>query len=140
LFQENWKKKEEELNELAVETLEIPYREWMMKEKTTIRYNYAENAKRTWNMIKQMCGQATKIKREVFKEHYENNWANAPEEINLEENSKFIMQRKLVFKENETVKFLFDKEKMKDAIARKGNLSALGIDKLTYPILKYEKK
>jgi hypothetical protein len=29
-------KEEEELNELAVEMLEIPYREWMTKEKTKI--------------------------------------------------------------------------------------------------------
>jgi hypothetical protein len=28
---------------------------------------------------------------------------------------------------------------MKDAIVKKGNLSASGLDKLTYPILKYEK-
>jgi hypothetical protein len=68
-----------------------------MKEKTKIRYNYAEDAKRTWNRIKQTCGQATKIKPEVFKEHYEKNWANAPQEINIEEDSKFIIQRKLVF-------------------------------------------
>jgi hypothetical protein len=46
------------------------------------------------------------------------------------------MQRKLVFKEDEMVKFLLDKEKMKDAIAKKRNLSAPDIDKPTYPILK----
>jgi hypothetical protein len=32
---------------------------------------------------------------------------------------------------------LFDKYKMKETIQRKGNLSAPGLDKLTYPILKY---
>jgi hypothetical protein len=133
-------KAEEELNELAVKTLEIPYREWMMKEKTKIRYNYAEDAKRTWNRIKQASGQATKIKPEIFKDHYEKNWANAPQEVNIEENSKFIIQRKLVFKEDEMVKSLLDKEKRMKAIATKGNLSAPGIDKLTYPNLKYEKE
>jgi hypothetical protein len=28
---------------------------------------------------------------------------------------------------------------MKDAIVKKGNLSSSGLDKITYPILKYEK-
>jgi hypothetical protein len=34
---------------------------------------------------------------------------------------------------------LLNKKKMKEAITRKGNLSASGLDKLTYIILKYEK-
>jgi hypothetical protein len=38
------------------------------------------------------------------------------------------------------VKSLLDKEKMMRAIATKGNLSAPGIDKFIYPILKYEKE
>jgi hypothetical protein len=37
------------------------------------------------------------------------------------------------------LKELLNKAKMKDAIVKKGNLSAPGLDKLTYPILKYEK-
>jgi hypothetical protein len=51
---------EQHLEELAERTIEGPYKEWMMKEKTKIRYNFAEDAKRTWNRIKQTCGQATK--------------------------------------------------------------------------------
>jgi hypothetical protein len=112
----------------------------MMKEKTKNRYNFAEDAKRTWNRIKQTYGQATKIKSEIFKEHYEKNWSNAPKEINIEENSRFTMQRKLVMKEDEMIRFLLNRESMIKTIARKGNLSAPGIDKLTYPILKYEKE
>jgi hypothetical protein len=49
------------------------------------------------------------------------------------------MQRKLVFKEGEMLNELLNKENMKKAIVRKGNLSASGLDKLTFPILKYEK-
>jgi hypothetical protein len=49
------------------------------------------------------------------------------------------MQRKLVLKEGEKLKELLDKENMKKAIVRKDNLSVPGVDKLTYPILKYEK-
>jgi hypothetical protein len=75
-------KEEDELSELGVEVLEISSREWMAKEKTKVRYIYAEDAKRTWNRITQTCGQATKIKPKNFKEHYEKNWANAPDEIN----------------------------------------------------------
>jgi hypothetical protein len=37
------------------------------------------------------------------------------------------------------LKELLNKSKMKEAITKKGNLSAHGVDKLTYPILKYEK-
>jgi hypothetical protein len=33
---------------------------------------------------------------------------------------------------------LSNKNKMKKAITKKGNLSASGLDKLTYPIMKYE--
>jgi hypothetical protein len=120
-------KTEQELNELVVETLETPYREWMMKEKTKIRYNYAEDAKRTWNSRKQTCEQAKKIKTEIFKEHYEKNWANVPQEINIEENSMFLMQRKLVFKDDEMVKFLLDKQKMIKAIATKVTFQGQGL-------------
>jgi hypothetical protein len=112
----------------------------MMKEKTKIRYNFAEDAKRTWNRIKQTCGQATKIKPEVFKEHYEKNWSKAPEEIGIDDNSRFIIQRKLVMKDNDMISFLLNKKGMIKTIARKGNLSAPGLDKLTYPILKFEKE
>jgi hypothetical protein len=37
------------------------------------------------------------------------------------------------------MKELFNKEMLKESIMRKGNLSAPSIDKLTYPILKFEK-
>jgi hypothetical protein len=37
------------------------------------------------------------------------------------------------------MKELLDKKKIKDAITRKGNLSAQGLNQLTYPLLKYEK-
>jgi hypothetical protein len=50
------------------------------------------------------------------------------------------MQRKLVLKEDEMMIFLLNKENMNKTIVRKGNLSIPRIDKLTYPILKYEKK
>jgi hypothetical protein len=132
--------KEEELEVLAERTIEAPYKEWMAKEKTKIRYNFAEDAKRTWNRIKQTCGQATKIKPETFKEHYEKNWSNAPDEISINDNSRFILQRKLVLKDGDMQSFLLNKKEMMRTIARKGNLLAPGIDKLTYPILKFEKE
>jgi hypothetical protein len=43
---------EEEISCLAEGILEKPYSEWLAKEKTKIRYNFAEDAKRTWNKIK----------------------------------------------------------------------------------------
>jgi hypothetical protein len=38
----------------------------MFKEKLKIRYNFTEDAKITWNGIKQPVGQAMKIKKENF--------------------------------------------------------------------------
>jgi hypothetical protein len=49
------------------------------------------------------------------------------------------MQRKLVFVESDIIKELLNKEKMKKSTSMKGNLSASGLDKLTYPTLRYKK-
>jgi hypothetical protein len=73
----------------------------MAKEKTKIRYNFAEDAKRTRNQIKQGAWQATKIK---------------PKDAEIESYSDVIMPRKIVFNERELLKDLLNKEKMKKAI------------------------
>jgi hypothetical protein len=98
-----------------------------------------EDAKRICNRIKQPAGQVTKIEPEIFADHYSQNWEVAPANIIIDENSDFIMQRRLVLTENDMLKELLNKNKMKEAIIKKDNLSAPGLDKLTYPILKYEK-
>jgi bisphosphoglycerate-dependent phosphoglycerate mutase len=120
--------------------LERNYKELIAKEKTKIRYNFSENAKRTWKRLKQTTGQATKIEPEEFRSHYSKNWEEASEDINVEDCSNFLMQSKLVFVESEMIKELINKDKMKRAITMKANFSAPGLDKLTYPILKYEKE
>jgi hypothetical protein len=43
----------EEIQCTAEGIIEKPYKDWMAKEKTKIRYNFAEDAKRTRNQIKQ---------------------------------------------------------------------------------------
>jgi hypothetical protein len=63
-----------------------------------------------------------------------------PEEVDIDENSDYIINRKLVFNKNEMIQNLFGRDKMKRTITLKGNLSGSGLDKLTYPILKYEKE
>jgi hypothetical protein len=60
--------------------LKKPYKEWTAKEKSKIRYNFAEDAKRIWNRIKQTAGQATKIEREEFRKPYAKNGGKAPED------------------------------------------------------------
>jgi hypothetical protein len=65
--------REKEISCLAKGILEKPYRKWLAKEKTKIRYNFAEDAKRTWNRIKQTAGQVTTIEPEIFKDHYAKN-------------------------------------------------------------------
>jgi hypothetical protein len=42
----------EEIQCIAERIIAKPYKEWMAKEKTKIRYNLDEDAKRTWNQIK----------------------------------------------------------------------------------------
>jgi hypothetical protein len=128
-----------EIQRVAENIIRKPYQDWMYKEKTKIRYNFAEDAKRTRNRIKQPAGQAMKISPDIFAEHYSQNWEIEPARIDIDDNSDFIMQRKLVLTENDMLKELLNKKKMIEAISKKGNLSAPGLDKLTYPILKYEK-
>jgi hypothetical protein len=50
-----------EVQRLAENIISKPYQNWMYKEKTRIRHNFAEDAKRTWNRVTQPAGQATKI-------------------------------------------------------------------------------
>jgi hypothetical protein len=44
---------------------------------------------------------------------------------------------KLLLNERDIISYLTNVNKIKEVIKRKGNLSASGLDKLTYPILKY---
>jgi hypothetical protein len=80
-----------EVQSLAENIIGKTYQDWMYKEKTKIRYNFAEDAKRTWNRIKQPAGQATKIEPGVFVEHYSQNWDVRPVDIIIDDNSDFIM-------------------------------------------------
>jgi hypothetical protein len=127
-----------EIQSLAENIISKLYQDWMYKEKTKIRQNFGEDAKRTWNHIKQTAGQATKIEPGIFADHYSQNWEIKPTDIVIDDNSDFIMQMKLDLTENEMLMELLDKNKMREAITKKDNLSAPGLDKLTYPILKYE--
>jgi hypothetical protein len=68
----------------------------MYIEKTKIRCNFHEDAKRIWNRVKQSAGQATKITPNVFADHYSQNWEVEPVQIRIDEFSDFIMKRKLV--------------------------------------------
>jgi hypothetical protein len=108
-----------EVQRLAKNIISKPYKDWMYKEKTKIRYYIAEDAKRTWNRIKQPAGHATKIPPDVFADHYSQNWEIQPAKIRIDECSDFIMQRKLVLSESDMMKELLNKNKMRDAITKK---------------------
>jgi hypothetical protein len=84
-----------------------------------IRSNFEEDTKRIWICIKRSAGQATKIDLEIFADHYSQNWEIQPVEITIEENSDFIMQRRLVLTGIRMMKELIDKKKIKDAITKK---------------------
>jgi hypothetical protein len=60
------------------------------------------------NRIKQPADQATKIAPEIFAEHYSQNWEVAPARIEIDDNSDFVMQRKLVLTQNEMLKDLLE--------------------------------
>jgi hypothetical protein len=90
------------------------------KEKTKIRYNFSEDAKRTWNGIKQPSGQAIKIVANIFTDHYAENWETEPKDVLIDDHSDLIMQGKLVFKENDMLNEFLNKKKMKRAITMKG--------------------
>jgi hypothetical protein len=57
--------------------------------KTKLRYNFAEDSKRTWNKIKIMVSLPSEIKPEQFSNHYGENWSNSPPEMAIEEYNKF---------------------------------------------------
>jgi hypothetical protein len=80
-----------EIQSFAENIISEPYRDWMYKEKTKIRCNFAEDAKRTWNRIKQPVGHQTNISPEIFADHYSQNWEVEPARININECSAFIM-------------------------------------------------
>jgi hypothetical protein len=50
-----------EIQSLAENIISKQYQDWMFKKKTKIRCNFAQDAKRTWNRIKQPVGQQTII-------------------------------------------------------------------------------
>jgi hypothetical protein len=102
---------EEEINCMVEEIIEKPNREWMGKIKTKIRYNFAEDPKKTWNRLKQTAGQVITVSPEEFKNHYEKNWAGKPVEVYVKEYSDYIMQRKLVIKESDMLNKLLDVKK-----------------------------
>jgi hypothetical protein len=105
-----------EVQSLAENIVRRPYQDWVYKEKTKIRHNFSDDAIRTWNRIKQSAGQATKIAPEIFEDHYSQNWEVRTAYIKIDENSDFIMQRRLVLTENDMLKELLNKAKMKEEI------------------------
>jgi hypothetical protein len=56
----------------------------MLREKTKIRYNFAEDTKRTWNRIKQPVGQEKKTAPDIFADHYSQNWEVQPVELTID--------------------------------------------------------
>jgi hypothetical protein len=62
------------------------------------------------------------IKPEQFANHYGKNWSNRPQELNIEEYNELTRH---------------DRREKLNLKQFKGNLSAPGLDRLTYPIFKY---
>jgi hypothetical protein len=97
-----------------------------------------EDSKRTWNKIKMTASLPSEIKPEQFANHFGENWYNSPPKMNIEDYNEFTKhnkREKLNLTQFEAK--LLNEEKIKKCIISKGNLSAPGLDRLTYPIFKY---
>jgi hypothetical protein len=66
-----------------------PFLRWNYNLKTPLRYNFAEDSKRTWNKIKMTASLPSDIKPEQFANHYCGNWSNFPRKKNIEEYNEF---------------------------------------------------
>jgi hypothetical protein len=71
-----------------------PFLRWNYNFKTKLRYNFAEDSKRTWNKIKMTASLPSKIKPEQFANHYGENWSNSPSKMNIEEYNEFTKYNK----------------------------------------------
>jgi hypothetical protein len=115
-----------------------PFLRWNYNLKTKLRYNFAEDSKRTWNKIKMTTSLPTEIKPEQFANHYGENWSNSPTKMNIKEYNEFTKHNKR--EKLNLIQFeakLLNEEKIKECIISKGNLSAPGLGRLTYPIFEY---
>jgi hypothetical protein len=76
----------------------------------------------------------SEIKPEKFANHYGENWSNSPPGMKIEEYNEFIkhMNKRQKFEAD-----ILNEEAINKCIISKGNLSAPGLDRLTYPIFKY---
>jgi hypothetical protein len=111
---------------------------WNYNLKTKLRYNFAEDSKRTWNKIKMTASLSSEIKPEQFANHYGENWSNFPRKMNIEEYNEYTKhnkREKLNLSRFEAD--ILNEETIKRCITSKGNLSAPDLDRLTYPIFKY---
>jgi hypothetical protein len=57
--------------------------------KIKLKYNFAENSKRTWNKIKMTASLPSEIKLEQFANHYGENWSNSSQKMNIEKYNEF---------------------------------------------------
>jgi hypothetical protein len=63
-----------EVNKKIDESVQISYKKWLFKEKTTIRFNSVDVIKRTWNKIELISSFSSKIKSPQFANGYAKNW------------------------------------------------------------------
>jgi hypothetical protein len=93
-----------QLNEEAMDNINAiiekhekePFLRWNYNLKTKLRYNFAEDSKRTWNKIKMTASLPLEIKLEQFTNHYGENWSNSPQKMKLNStpNSQNITKEK----------------------------------------------
>jgi hypothetical protein len=106
-----------------------PFLRWNYNLKTKLRYNFAEDTKRTWNKIKITPSFPSEIKSEQFANHYGDNWSNSPPKMNIvayKEFTKHNKRKKLNLSRFEAE--ILNKEAIKRCITTKGNLSTPGLD------------
>jgi hypothetical protein len=75
----------DDINTIIEKHEKEPFLSWNYNLKTKLRYNFAEDSKRTWNKIKMTANLPSEIKPEQFANHYVENWSNSPQKMNIEE-------------------------------------------------------
>jgi hypothetical protein len=116
-----------------------PFLKWNYNLKTKSRNNFAEDPKRTWNKIKMAASLPSEIKTEQFSNHYGENWSHSLPKMKIDEYNEFTKHMNKSERLN-LGKFegdILNEEVIKRCIKSKGNLSAPGLVRLTYPIFKY---
>jgi hypothetical protein len=116
---------------------------WGILKMNKTRRDYAEDARRTFNRLTKGVSCQCEIDPKIIYNHWASNWSNKPDDLNPDDANIFLYQKKDNYILKTKAAFweqIRDWDKMRQIIKYKGNLSAPGMDRLTYLILKLDEE